>query len=507
MPTESPRPDVTTTPDDAALWPNDDRAEQTPAADIEVVRRTLRRLSLVMVAIVMLAAPTFHALTGFREVRDQARLTAEVTAERLTGQAHATAEGWRPAADDLRGPRDPDGHADVGIQLTVLHPTGDVLAVSGDPVDTPALRYRSPVTVDGRTIADVMVAASLRPTLWQTALVAAVSALVAAALYLAIELVALRALRRALDHLQTAMRQRDAALAETSNAAAQLGRQNARLKAASDELARARDAALTADRSKSMFLAAMSHEVRTPLNAIIGFSEVMAREIYGPIGHEKYRGYAADIRASGDHLLTLIDDVLDLSRVEAGKLVLRREPLVVGEQADACCRLIQGRADGAGIELQLDAGTDPALVLGDRVRFRQILLNLLTNAVKFTDRGGVVKVSVAASDADRVKIQISDSGVGMSAGDLERVFRPFEQIGTSRPSEGAGLGLTLTRALVGEHGGTLDIASEPGAGTTVTLTFPQLSASATAGGDEQVWIGGALSGDPQSGGNSFTDRR
>jgi signal transduction histidine kinase len=116
-------------------------------------------------------------------------------------------------------------------------------------------------------------------------------------------------------------------------------------------------------------------------------------------------------------------------------------------------------------------------------------------------------VSIGACDADRVKIQISDSGVGMSASDLERVFRPFEQIGTSRPSEGAGLGLTLTRALVGEHGGTLDIASEPGAGTTVTLSFPLMSASATVGGDEQVWIGGALSGDTQDGGSSFTDRQ
>jgi signal transduction histidine kinase len=502
MPTESPRPDVTTTPDDTAPWPYDDRAEQTPAADIEVVRRTLRRLSLVMVAIVTLSAPTFHALTGFRAVRDHARLTAEVTADRLTGQAHAAAEGWRPAADDLRGPRDPHGHPDAGIQLTLLQPTGGVLAVSGTPVDGPAVRFRSSVTVDGRAIAEVMVAASLRPTLLQTALVAAVSALVAAALYLAIELIALRALRRALDHLQTAMRQRDAALVEISKAAAQLGRQNARLKAASDELARARDAALTADRSKSMFLAAMSHEVRTPLNAIIGFSEVMAREIYGPIGHEKYRGYATDIRASGDHLLALIDDVLDLSRVEAGKLVLRREPLEVGEQVDACCRLIHGRADGAGIELQFDAGTGTAMVLGDRVRFRQILLNLLTNAVKFTDRGGVVKVSVGASDPDGITIRVSDSGVGMSASDLERVFRPFEQIGTSRPSEGAGLGLTLTRALVGEHGGTLDIASEPGAGTTVTLTFPRLGASAAVGGDEQVWIGGALSGDTQDGGGT-----
>lgn len=452
-------------------------SDQTPATDIAVVRRTLRRLTLVVTAVVLVSIPALFAAAGFRALHERAALEAAVTAERVVDYALATGSDWAQARGGAQGAMNIVPSIGIDIERTLLGPEGRPLIGPEREVDRPALRARAPVTVHGRRVAEVVVAISLRPMLTETALVTLFAAVLAAGLHLVIDRVALRALRQALDHLQAALRERDRALEEGRNALAQLARQNARLKTASDDLSRARDAALTADRSKSMFLAAMSHELRTPLNAIIGFSEVMARQLYGPIGHEKYRDYASDIRASGDHLLALIDDVLDLSRVEAGKLTLRREPLDVAEHVESCRRLIQGRADDSGIALSVESPVGAAAaVLGDRVRFRQILLNLLTNAVKFTDRGGAVRISVDLSSPPTVAIRIADTGVGMSEQDLERVLRPFERgdVRSSRSTEGAGLGLALSRALVREHDGTLHIASVPGQGTTVTLTFPRL---------------------------------
>lgn len=473
-------------------------SEPTPATDIAVVRRTLRRLTLAVSAVVLFSIPALFALAGVRALHEHAVLEAAMSAGRVTDHALSAGSDWQHAPSGLRQVLELVPSMDIQVERMLLGPDGGVLIDTAAPVDRPVLRARAPVIVNGTRAAEVVVAVSLRAALIETALVLGFAALVAACLYLVIDRVALRALRHALDHLQTALRERDKALQETSDALTLLGRQNARLKTASDDLSRARDAALTADRSKSMFLAAMSHELRTPLNAIIGFSEVMARQLYGPIGHDKYRDYAADIRDSGDHLLALIDDVLDLSRVEAGKLALRREPLDVAEQVEACCRLVEGRAEAAGIDLQFaPRHAIDAAILGDRVRFRQILLNLLTNAVKFTERGGRVRVEIAAAPDRTVTVRITDTGIGMSQVDLERVCRPFERldVGTSRPTEGAGLGLALSRALVREHDGNLHIASAPGRGTTVTLTFPCLASSAGADQHRQMSLEDALRDD------------
>jgi len=474
--------------------------EATPATDIAVVRRTLRRLTVAVAAVVLVSIPLLFVFAGMRALHGHAALEATVMAERLAAHAAAIGSGAlgvdRAVDTEVRlalKQRRSDG---LVIERSLLDSSGRLLIAPQGAIAQPVLRVGAPVRHNGRQVATVQAATSLRPLLAETAMVVLFAALVAAGLHLVIDRIALRALSNALDHLQATARERDRALREASEALAQLARQNARLKAASDELARTRDAALSADRSKSMFLAAMSHELRTPLNAIIGFSEVMARELYGPIGHDKYRGYAVDIRTSGDHLLALIDDVLDLSRVEAGKLVLRLEPLDVAEQVEACCHLIEGRAAGSGVQLEFarPPDDDGGVILGDRVRFRQIVLNLLTNAVKFTNRGGRVRVEIDASAPQGVLIRIADTGVGMSASDLDRVFQPFEQVdvGSSRPSEGAGLGLALSRGLVREHQGTLHIASAPSLGTTVTLTFPRLQDRPAVGQKLALSLGHAL---------------
>jgi two-component system cell cycle sensor histidine kinase PleC len=231
-----------------------------------------------------------------------------------------------------------------------------------------------------------------------------------------------------------------------------------------------------ASRAKSEFLANMSHELRTPLNAINGFSEMMSAELYGPLGDPRYKGYAQDILNSGQHLLALINDVLDMSKIEAGKMNLRFEPLRLDELAEDAIRLIRNRAETAGLTVAIDL---PALpdVEGDYRALKQVLLNLLSNAVKFTPRGGHISVRAETRRdlmGDRVRMSVSDTGIGIAAQDLARLARPFEQIESqqSKTQQGTGLGLALSKALVEMHGGVVEIESEPGHGTTVSFVLP-----------------------------------
>ncbi len=243
----------------------------------------------------------------------------------------------------------------------------------------------------------------------------------------------------------------------------------------STELARARDDAQAANRTKSEFLANISHELRTPLNAIIGFSEVMQAEIYGALGDRRYAEYAGDIHRSGQHLLEIINDILDLAKVEAGKLELRTDRVDVGQLFTACERLMQSKADSAGVTLIVRPVDTVPEVVADEIRLRQILLNLLSNAVKFTPRGGYVTL-LAERAADRTcEFKVIDTGIGMSEAEVAVAMEPFRQIDNTlaRKYEGTGLGLPLTRALIELHGGVFELSSKPGIGTTATVRLPE----------------------------------
>ena len=228
-----------------------------------------------------------------------------------------------------------------------------------------------------------------------------------------------------------------------------------------------------ASQAKSEFLGNMSHELRTPLNAIIGFSELLQREALGSVGHPKYREYAADINFSGTHLLEVINSLLDVVRHEAGKLQLQEEPVIVERVVEEALRVIEPQARRGEIALrwQPPAPKLPPLRC-DRVRLRQILLNLLSNAVKFTDAGGSVDIETELGA--ELRITVRDTGIGIRPEDLARIMTPFGQIGppSTRGYQGAGLGLTLTKALVELHGGRITLDSAPGIGTTVQLFFP-----------------------------------
>jgi len=229
-----------------------------------------------------------------------------------------------------------------------------------------------------------------------------------------------------------------------------------------------------ANRAKSEFLSTMSHELRTPLNAIIGFAELMKLEALGPLGSDAYREYARDICLSGNHLLTLINDILDLGRIEAGKVELNEEVIKTADLFEAAARILRERASITGLTLRVNGGEDLPQIRADRRKLLQILVNLLSNAIKFTPEGGTVELNGKQDDSGDVVIIVTDTGIGIAEKDLDKAMMPFGQIDSSlsRKHAGTGLGLPLTKNLAELHGGKFEIASKPGVGTKVTVRLP-----------------------------------
>jgi len=229
-----------------------------------------------------------------------------------------------------------------------------------------------------------------------------------------------------------------------------------------------------ANAAKSAFLANMSHELRTPLNAIIGFSEILDRDLEATAVDPKHREYVRDINGSGLHLLRLLNDILDLARIEAGRLDLSVDFIDLQGCVRSAMTMIGPRADRAEVGLKTDLPTPCPGITADETKLRQVLLNLLSNAIKFTPAGGTVTLT-AALDADGgLAISIADTGIGIAAEDIPRALSPFGQVESAlnRKYDGAGLGLPISRALMELHGGRLEIESQVGVGTTVTVTLP-----------------------------------
>ncbi|WP_421708391.1 ammonium transporter [Algihabitans sp.] len=269
---------------------------------------------------------------------------------------------------------------------------------------------------------------------------------------------------------------------------------------------KAKEQAESANAAKSNFLASMSHELRTPLNAVIGFSEVMREQTFGPLGSQRYRDYVGDIHGSAKHLLSLINDLLDLSKIEANKYQLCEEELDVGETVETALRLVRPLAERKGLTLTArvpdrdDAFALP-LLLADERALHQILLNLLSNACKFTDTGGDVLVSACREPDGRVAIAVQDSGIGMSRAQIRQALEPFVQVDsrTRRTDQGTGLGLPLARSLAELHGGSFVMTSEVGYGTEIVVRFPLHRIVPNTGGDLPT---GSGSGDKPADGAS-----
>jgi Amt family ammonium transporter len=253
----------------------------------------------------------------------------------------------------------------------------------------------------------------------------------------------------------------------------QLGRVIERERAIAS-LHEAKEKAEISDRTKSAFLANMSHELRTPLNAIIGFSDIISGEMYGPLGNPKYGEYVQDINDSGIHLLEVINDILDLSKIETGKSELHEKNTDVSRVVGSCLTLVKERAQEEGVAIEFDVATDLQALFVDERKLKQILINLLSNAIKFTPSGGSVTINAWAREDDGFVLTVADTGIGIDLADIPSALSPFQQIDgeLNRKYEGTGLGLPLAKSLAELHGGSLDLQSMVDVGTTVTVRFP-----------------------------------
>ncbi|MDA0305011.1 MAG: PAS domain S-box protein [Proteobacteria bacterium] len=262
------------------------------------------------------------------------------------------------------------------------------------------------------------------------------------------------------------------------------GRDITERKQVEEDLRHALVRAEEANHAKSVFLATMSHELRTPLNSIIGFSDTIKAQIFGALGSPKYLEYACDINASGTHLLDVITDILDISKIEAGETQITEEDVELISLVESGIKMLQERAENDGITLSRIFPNDCPLLRADARYIKQIIINLVSNAVKFTERGGAVSLEITLDDNNAVLLTVTDTGVGIDEANIDKVLEPFSQVGDiySRSFEGTGLGLPLAKSLTELHGGTLEINSQPGKGTVVMVRFPpeRTIASATA---------------------------
>ncbi len=429
--------------------------------------------SCIAVATAVIIPLLFFSTAYYYEM-ERVEANAKVVATRFSAMANANPKTWKLAEHRFQDAAllDPERQAVRFYEL--FNVDASLLGSWGTMPLGPTVSQTASVFSYGDEVGRVRIAEPLEPVIVATVWVSLLGAGLASGIFIVLRSLPLRALNKAFDELtrsRTVLKNR---VEDLEAARLTQERQSKQLADLSEVLAVARDEANLANRAKSEFLANMSHELRTPLNAILGFSEVMRSETFGPIGIPKYLQYINDINLSGAHLLSLINDILDLSKIEAGKIDLHEETIDVYQAAKSCVALVRERAGEASITLDFDIAKDQPPLRADARMFKQILINLLSNAVKFTPAGGNVRIRAWGRTDEGYVVQISDTGIGIARGNICKAMIPFHQIDSQldRKYEGTGLGLPLTKSLVDLHGGYLDLQSDLGTGTTVTVRFP-----------------------------------
>ena len=444
-------------------------------ADRHRVAGLLRTVAVGVALTTLISVPSgYFALTYFGRA-EQLSFKAQLSAGRVASYAYVNGAMWPYHRVRVRElitfPEDGGGP----VVQRISGANGALIDSVGEALPWPTMSRSAPIEVSGDAVGRVTVETSLRPILLNTAAALALSFVLALLAYFSIRVFPLRILVRTLGELEAAQGESGQQTREKHLAYEELQRQHKLVEQTAQELARARDDAVLANRTKSEFLTHMSHELRTPLNAIIGFSQILKDELFGALGNPQYREYGKDIYESGNHLLNVINDILDLSKIEAGKLELRREDIDVPRLLAASMRLMRERARDASVKLVDETSPDETLALAaDETRIKQVLINLLSNAIKFTPAGGVVTVAARRGVDNKVEITVADTGIGMRPEDIPIAMQPFRQIENpmSRKFEGTGIGLPLTKALVEAHDGEIRVESAAGVGTTVRVALP-----------------------------------
>ncbi|MGQ0676567.1 MAG: sensor histidine kinase, partial [Rhodospirillales bacterium] len=395
------------------------------------LRKRLHMSAITLAAALALAMPAAYFAVELSQGAQTAEMLGELAARKLAQRAAEQGPGWVAAAPDLEKllhDRLPAGDA---AKIELAGPNGARIAVSGVAKGRFLSIHEAPVLAADERVATVIATVASDPNLIRLAMWLTVGLTLGAAAVCALEFLSMRSLGAHIASMEETQNNLKRQVIARNRAYTELQASHRKAQDAADALSQAVRHAEIANRSKSEFLANMSHELRTPLNAIIGFSEVITGELMGP-NHPTYKTYASDIHASGKMLLSIINDILDLSKIEAGKQKLYIEPLSPLEAVEACVKLVQPRAGDAGIELGVDLPKyQLAEVEADPTRLKQILLNLLSNAVKFTPKGGKVTVAIRQPTNESTEFFVADTGIGMRPEDIPLVMQPFPQIASA----------------------------------------------------------------------------